>query len=378
MRLGSGSSVSGGRRSGGTAAPLVGLAVAVGVAGCFVDRTGAAGTGDPDAGPMPCADGGCGPRDDDGDGVATDVDCDDADPTVGRMAERACESACASGLERCADGSWADCDAPTDCSCTSGDTRDLDCARCGTRRQRCDAGSWVDDGGCAGQGPCGPGDVESEEEACGACGSGSRSRSRTCSASCAWEAWSDWSACGGETGCTPGETDTETEACGGCGEGTRSRSRTCAAGCDWGGWSDWSTCSATSACTPGDTDTESQSCGCGGTQSRSRTCTASCAWGAWSGWGPCTGGGSTGECVPGSADVQTDGSCGACGGGTRTRSRTCSVSSCEWGSWSSWSMCIGDTSCHHDGRDYCPCEGGGTWTCCMDGTWSNSGCAGCP
>lgn len=45
-----------------------------------------------------------------------------------------------------------------------------------------------------------------------------------------------------------------------------------------------------SGCKAGEQQTENQSCGrCGtGTQSRSRTCDDNCTWGAWSGWGTCS------------------------------------------------------------------------------------------
>jgi hypothetical protein len=45
------------------------------------------------------------------------------------------------------------------------------------------------------------------------------------------------------TGCKPGETQSENRACGRCGTGTQSHTRACSASCTWGAWSSWSTCS---------------------------------------------------------------------------------------------------------------------------------------
>jgi hypothetical protein len=45
------------------------------------------------------------------------------------------------------------------------------------------------------------------------------------------------------SGCKPSDAQSENRACGRCGTGTQSRSRTCGAGCTWGPWSAWTTCS---------------------------------------------------------------------------------------------------------------------------------------
>lgn len=127
------------------------------------------------------------PPDEDGDGVADDVDCAPSDPAVGNMDERACESDCAPGLERCTDGVWSDCDAPTDCDCTDGETRELDCSMCGTQRQLCGAdGTWTDDGTCSDQGVCSPGGMETDtSDDC----AGDGTRRRTCGDDCTWSEW---------------------------------------------------------------------------------------------------------------------------------------------------------------------------------------------
>jgi hypothetical protein len=87
---------------------------------------------------------------------------------------------------------------------------------------------------------------------------------------------------GGATGCampacTPNQTETVMQACGACGTGKQSHTRTCSSdGCAWGAWSEWTTCSGvTAACTPGATSacTNGDSCG-------HRVCGTSCTWGA--------------------------------------------------------------------------------------------------
>jgi hypothetical protein len=73
-------------------------------------------------------------------------------------------------------------------------------------------------------------------------------------------------------------------------------------------------------------------------------------------------------------------SCGGCGRGTHTRTRTCDTG-CTWGAWSAFGSCSGDVSCRGlFGTNYCPCTGGGGYTCCPSGDWSawRGSCAGCP
>jgi hypothetical protein len=233
------------------------------------------------------------PSDDDRDGIDGRIDCDDHDPTVGAIAERSCEGPCGSGVQRCEDGVWEGCSAPTDCTCEPGaPARMIPCERCGVQRQICVAGRWQNDGPCTGSGPCSPGDIGTGG-ACGNCGV----ERRTCGMDCSWGPW----ACEGEGVCAAGTTQTEMQSCGACGTGTQIRTRTCRADCSWSEWSPWGTCvsGGSGLCTPGETQTETRACGnCMlGTQTRTRTCDpTTCSWGAWSAWSTCSGGGA---CAPG-------------------------------------------------------------------------------
>lgn len=200
-----------------------------------------------DAGPATCsppcaatetcgADGICvsAAADGDGDGVPTATDCDDADVSVGATAERTCSSGCGDGLERCADGVWAACDAPLSCDCAPGSApRDLACGRCGTQRQVCADGTWTNEGGCSGEGVCNP-DALGAGGGCGMCGT----QERRCLVDCTWGAYT----CVGEGACTAGAPQTETRSCA-CGA-DETRTRTCTSSCGWGAWSAWSGCSS--------------------------------------------------------------------------------------------------------------------------------------
>lgn len=310
--------------------------------------------------------------DGDGDGVPAAEDCDDTNASVGSTAERACSSACATGLERCSSGTWAPCDAPSECTCTAGDTRSVSCAMCGVTLQHCEEGTWVDDDGtCTNQGECVAGSTESNMQACGC--TGTQTQTRTCSDTCTWGEWSDFGECTGGGACMPGEIGTEMQSCG-CG-GTQMHMRTCTASCGWGEWSPWGACSGGGECTPGETSSEMQACGCrsAGTQTHTRTCTASCTWGAFGAWGACSV--DAGVCTPGEPDSETR-SCGTCGGGSQMHTRSCDPS-CNWGAWSAWGTCSGDVSCSYGGDTRCVCGTLNGFTCCADGDWSRIGCSGC-
>lgn len=265
-----------------------------------------------------CSAGTCVPSTDaDGDGVDSSVDCDDADRTVGTVAERACEGTCGPGLESCEDGVWGACSGPTSCDCEAGTPpRELPCGACGTQRQTCVDGTWRNDGACMGQGACFPEQVDTGG-ACGNCGT----QRRVCTAECTWGA----PTCEGAGECAPGSVSDEMRACSGCGgSGVQVRQRTCSDACSWGAWGSYGACSVGSSgeCMPGETETERRSCGnCGGgSQTRTRTCNATCGWGAWGLWGTCTG--ATG-CNPG--DTRP------CASGDRCGVERCSAS-CTWSS----------------------------------------------
>lgn len=269
--------------------------------------------------PMICMDGRCvdAGGDGDGDGVPTEFDCDDADPLVGNMGERTCSSACGSGVERCTDGEWLPCTAPETCDCTDGvPPREIPCERCGMQRQVCSGGTWVDDGVCTSR-ACTPGEIRMAGP-CGRCGT----VTETCQADCSWGTGT----CVGEGTCMAGEIETGMEGCGTCGGGTRSRTRSCGATCEWGAWGAWGACTdgGGSECSPGETDMETRACGnCNtGSQSRSRSCSGDCRWGSWSAWSGCSGGGA---CAPGSTMTCPGGSGSPC----RRNSVTC-TGSCTW------------------------------------------------
>lgn len=172
----------------------------------------------------------------DGDGVDASVDCNDSDPAVGSTAERGCSSSCGEGVERCVDGVWQTCTAPLTCDCVDGSTpRMLDCGMCGQQRQICMGGAWVDDGTCAGSGPCSPGDVDMGST-CGNCGR----QERHCGTDCQWGAW----ACVDEGECMAGATDTDSRTCTPSCGGTERRTRTCSSSCTWGAWSGFTGCVA--------------------------------------------------------------------------------------------------------------------------------------
>lgn len=323
-------------------------------------------------------------EDRDRDGLSVTVDCDDGDAAVGLTAEpRPCTNSCRRGTETCVMGVWQECDCEDDCP--AGAVRDAPCGRCGSRRQLCEDGVWVDEGECEGEPPeaCEPGEVDSAGPPCGRCGHFERS----CLSSCGWESWTT---CVDVAECAPGDTDDEfmpcgdgmcgservrsrtcddecrwpefppfpdeclaggcveldeereEQACGRCGSGHQARTRVCPPSCAWGAWGAWGACDGETGCEPGEPSTDAQPCGdCDtGHQERSRACTSACAWGAWGAWSACA---DVTGCTPGIPDVAREG-CGACGSGTRARTRECDAS-CGWGAWGSWSACSGAVGC---------------------------------
>ncbi|HVU03705.1 MAG TPA: hypothetical protein VHE30_18225 [Polyangiaceae bacterium] len=150
---------------------------------------------------------------------------------------------CAGGQQTCTSScEWSSC-VPFECQ--PGTPLVTSCGLCGTQTTPCNAdGTYGTPGGCESQGVCTPGATQ----LCGTNGI------QVCDQACAWESCLPIE-------CTSG--DSETEACGLC--GTRSRS------CENGRWTAFSACADAGVCSPN----AKQSCGNGGTQ----TCGKSCQWG---------------------------------------------------------------------------------------------------
>ncbi len=304
--------------------------------------------------------------DEDMDGVNAAADCDDTNGAIGRMAERVCTGPCGAGVEQCSDGVWGACSAPTECDCSDGDApRTIACPGCGTQTQVCMGGVWVDDGACETSGDgCNPGETRGGAP-CGMCGMAQE----ICDLSCTWQEGS----CEGESGeCAPGDIDTDMESCGGCGTGTRTRTHSCSATCSWGSYGSWGTCdpgTGSGECSPGETETQSQACGDCGRQTRTRTCDSGCSWGAWSSWGSCSG---QGPCSPGATS-----NCTGDRSGSGCVHRVCS-SSCEWSSCQlkPGNACDWYTDDGRGGSRY-RCCGGGSWQFCLSTCQWSTQCAAC-
>lgn len=252
---------------------------------------------------------------------------------------------------------WGEC---TDRQCP-GESSER-CGNCGTRTRVCNrtTGTWSEWSSCMAQGECAPADAPRAcaggqqlcgndcrwsactplecgnvpfAQACGLCGS----QTRSCDASTGLP--TAWSACSGQGVCQPDTTQS-------CGSGGQ---QTCGANCQWGaqcsnqqcdvpalracgncgtqfsscdpntGIASWSSCMDQGECR----STATQPCGGTGTQ----RCDASCGWGACecgSGFGLCQG-----TCLDLRSDGNNCGACGArCGAGTRCAGGTC-VSVCS-------------------------------------------------
>lgn len=332
--------------------------------------------------PMPrleiCGDGqdnDCNGRADEGCG-----DCEDGD-------ERACETECGTGVERCL-GGWRGCTAerpqPFD---VCGDGVDNDCngqiddacdncegqpprecaTACGTGTETCVDNTWtgctappVGDEVCDGRDNDCDGDVDEEivRSCANACGSGieqcdggqwggctapsdcacadgdvDQQVCGTCGfreRACDDRAWGPWGACSEAGQCEPGEE--ETQDCGACGVDRR----ICTAECQWG---DWQGCKSEGVCAAG--VTQEESCGtCGGT--RVRVCAEAC---QWEEWGACSVPPGS-QCAPGDSETRD---CERCG----SQTRTC-LDSCEWGQWS---LCEGQGLCEPGEEEGRTCGG---------------------
>jgi hypothetical protein len=96
---------------------------------------------------------------------------------------------------------------------------------------------------------CEPEQVEQDEEACGACNTGQRTRTRSCDAeTCSFGSWSAWSECEDPAECRPGDTQSRVVPCPGC--GTKSQTSICSpTTCTFEeSWTDSSTCSWCEGC----------------------------------------------------------------------------------------------------------------------------------
>lgn len=107
-------------------------------------------------------------------------------------------------------------------ACSNGEVQVEACGACGTRSRTCADGSWSPWSDCGGEGVCAPGDSRSDD--CGNCGFSEV----TCTEVCEWSAGE----CTGQGECSSG--DVETTDCGE--EGTQARE--CGAECSWTDFSD--------------------------------------------------------------------------------------------------------------------------------------------
>jgi len=282
-----------------------------------------------------------------------------------------CTTPCESGVKVCVEGDWSSCSAlapktcvlyatckaesmcveecpeePTEAcngyddncngkidevfSCIVGTVEKEACGYCGTRSRTCTAScEWSDWSDCQAEGVCFPG--SEEFEACGLCGT----KNRLCNPACQWN---PWSLCTGEGVCSPGTQ--KSKACGNCG----SQTATCTPLCQW---EDWSTCTGQGICAAGQSQTQSCGTKCG---TQTRTCSNACMWGSW---GLCQ---AEGACKPGSLETQ---SCGNCG----IQSRTC-TDVCQWGTWG---VCGNQGECTPGASEWC--NGCTKKTCTLSCTW---------
>ena len=316
--------------------------------------------------------------------------------------ERACETECGPGAERCVDGAFRGCtaarvspeicgnDLDEDCNgrpddgcdgCLEGDARACETA-CGSGVESCMGEQW---GGCTAALPraelcngedddcdgtvddeitrdcstsCGEG-VETcavgvwagctAMETCGCegevadqqvCGACGR-RSRACEGG----SFGAWSACGeGEGVCAPGVT--EDLRCDRCGV----QLRACTAECTWG---QYQACIGQGSCEPGDLETEVCPGGCG---ERKRLCGEDCQPGEW---GPCENGGVIG-CAPGELEERPCGNCGK-------QRRVCALD-CAFGEWQ---PCASEGECRpaDEGAEACGVDGSRLRTCAETCAW---------
>lgn len=181
-----------------------------------------------------------------------------------------------------------------------------------------------------------------------------------------------WTACDAPASCEcPAGSAPRTVPCAQCGMQQQS--------CVDGTWTNTGACTGMGACSPGAVDTRTVSCGaCGeGTRTESRTCSSSCTWGSYSPTGSCS---TAATCAPGETDSETQSCPGSCGM-TQQRTRSCNSSSCTWGPFGSWSGCSSCGPVCGNGT----CESGETCEACADCRYGHGGngnggdsCAGVP
>ena len=164
---------------------------------------------------------------------------------------------------------WSACTGGT-CPCVPGSTRTVACGACGTETDRCDTttGTWIA-GACLGQGACAPGSTQAV--GCGNCGM----QTNTCSTTCQWVAGPT---CSGQGPCAAGST--RTSACTDAFANAGTETDTCSGACQW-------VAGVCAVCTPG----TSQDCDNG----ICATCAGTCNFGSQlcqsdGTWGACIGG----------------------------------------------------------------------------------------
>jgi len=196
------------------------------------------------------------------------------------------------------------------------------CGNCGTQTRTCDlrTGQWSAWSACSAEGACTPGITRTCENA----------GTQTCGTDCAWQ-----TACVDQVIQCTGEAQA---ACGNCG----SRTRVCDT--TTGTWSDWSACGGQGVCAPDATEM------CGVNNSGVRMCSAQCEWGA------------CGSQVCPGASQEACGNCGA-------RTRTCNP---DTGAWSAWSLCTGAGVCAPGATE--DCDSGGSRTCNGECSWDACAC----
>ena len=169
-------------------------------------------------------------------GGAPDDATTPSDDTATPSGETAIESGDESGDSSTGDsGAVLDGDAIVDSGvdtgspyCEAGTIGDEPCGKCGTHSRLCDddAGTWMPWGACSAEkGDCVPASTRTTK--CGKCGS----RIDTCSDTCGWQSGK----CASEGVCNPGDVET---AFGGCPTAKMTKTRTCSASCAWADWTD--------------------------------------------------------------------------------------------------------------------------------------------